>query len=113
MIFHYQVIFIFILLNLLLVFKYKTIAKKLNIFDYPGPKRKIHKKKTPLLGGIIIAINIFVFSIFYLFFASYIPEIQSNFNNKIDYLIFFLTCFALFFLGTFDDKKNLGAALKP
>jgi UDP-GlcNAc:undecaprenyl-phosphate GlcNAc-1-phosphate transferase len=102
----------FFVLNLFLVLKYRKIAKIVNIFDYPGLKRKIHNKKTPLIGGVIVIINIFVFSIFYFFFDSNLPEIKSNFDNKFNYLIFFFTALALFVVGIYDDKKNLNATLK-
>ena len=46
------------LISLLLFFiLYKNInliTEKLNLIDYPDKKRKLHKKKTPLIGGLII-----------------------------------------------------------
>ena len=35
-----------------------------NVFDYPN-ERKLHKHKTPLLGGLIIIINLLLFSALY------------------------------------------------
>ena len=47
----------------ILVF-YKNISRIVNIYDFPD-KRKIHKNKTPLIGGFIIVINFILFSFFW------------------------------------------------
>ena len=43
---------------------YNFIAKKINIFDYPDNQLKIHKKKTPLLGGLFVIVNIIIIVLF-------------------------------------------------
>ena len=62
--------FLFIYLNLIIFFlfflKYKEIAKILNLYDLPN-KRKIHLKKTPLVGGLGIFIIITVYFFFNIF----------------------------------------------
>ena len=52
--------FIFIILNLIIFLNIKKISKFVNIFDVPDKKLKTHKKKTPLIGGTIILLNIFL-----------------------------------------------------
>ena len=57
--------FLFLLIiNFILVFFYKTFSKIININDIPDKTRKIHKKITPLYGGIIVLVNFLIFSFF-------------------------------------------------
>jgi UDP-GlcNAc:undecaprenyl-phosphate GlcNAc-1-phosphate transferase len=95
---HLSFIFLFIF-NLLFLFFYKKISNIYNVFDIPDRKRKIHKKKIPLLGGLIILLNIILF---------YLNE---NFKESYS-IIFVLGCFSFFILGLIDDKKNLNANVK-
>ena len=53
----------FVILNLILFYKYKLLAKINNIYDIPDNIRKIHKLPIPLIGGLIIYINILLFLI--------------------------------------------------
>lgn len=95
---HLSFIFLFIF-NFLFLFFYKKISNIYNVFDIPDRKRKIHKKKIPLLGGLIIFLNIILF---------YLNE---NFKESYS-IIFVLGCFSFFILGLIDDKKNLNANVK-
>ena len=95
---HLSFIFLFIF-NFLFLFFYKKISNIYNLFDIPDRKRKIHKKKIPLLGGLIIFLNIILF---------YLNE---NFKESYS-IIFVLGCFSFFILGLIDDKKNLNANVK-
>ena len=59
-----------IILNFLLFINLKKLANFLNIFDKPDGKLKLHKIKTPIVGGFILALNffmIFLYQIFLLF----------------------------------------------
>ena len=57
--------FIFLLiLNLSITYYIQKIAKIVNIFDIPDKQLKLHKKKTPIIGGLILIIN---FSIIFFF----------------------------------------------
>ena len=47
----------FLFLNFLIFYNYKKISEILNIYDFPN-ERKLHKTKTPLLGGSIIILNL-------------------------------------------------------
>lgn len=95
---HLSFIFLFIF-NFLFLFSYKKISNIYNVFDIPDRKRKIHKEKIPLLGGLIIFLNIILF---------YLNE---NFKESYS-IIFVLGCFSFFILGLIDDKKNLNANVK-
>ena len=46
-----------IFLNIFLCLNYQNIANKFKIYDYPNSKLKIHKKNTPLLGGIFVILK--------------------------------------------------------
>jgi UDP-GlcNAc:undecaprenyl-phosphate GlcNAc-1-phosphate transferase len=95
---HLSFVFLFIF-NFLFLFFYKKISNIYNVFDIPDRKRKIHKKKIPLLGGLIIFLNIILF---------YLNE---NFKESYS-IIFVLGCFSFFILGLIDDKKDLNANVK-
>ena len=73
-------------------------GSKLSLLDKPT-KDKIHKKKTPLLGGLIISIILIIFLIF-------------NHKNEDDYLFPFIFLFAFFTLGIIDDRINLTSNYK-
>jgi UDP-GlcNAc:undecaprenyl-phosphate GlcNAc-1-phosphate transferase len=78
------------------------ITKKLNLIDYPDKKRKLHKKKTPLIGGLIIFLC-FV----YLIVIDQLFSINSNFIFKI---IFILS--PIFIIGLLDDIHNFSPTNK-
>ena len=84
----YNFIFAIIILTLLNIFflrYYKKISKLIHIYDKPDFKRKIHKIKTPIIGGFIFFTNIlfiFIFSYFLNF------EYGDLFANNKEYFIF-------------------------
>lgn len=94
------------LISLLLFFiLYKNInliTEKLNLIDYPDKKRKLHKKKTPLIGGLIIFLC-FV----YLIVIDQLFIINSNYVFKI---IFILS--PIFIIGLLDDIHNFSPTNK-
>jgi UDP-GlcNAc:undecaprenyl-phosphate GlcNAc-1-phosphate transferase len=94
------------LISLLLFFiLYKNInliTEKLNLIDYPDKKRKLHKKKTPLIGGLIIFLC-FV----YLIVIDQLFSINSNYIFKI---IFILS--PIFIIGLLDDIHNFSPTNK-
>ena len=83
---------------LLIFLNYNFFGSKLSLLDKPT-KDKIHKKKTPLLGGLIISIILIIFLIF-------------NHKNEDDYLFPFIFLFAFFTLGIIDDRINLTSNYK-
>ena len=66
--FFYTYIILLIILNIFLFLNIKTISLKLNIFDNPDKLLKIHKIKTPVLGGVFIYINILIYLTLFLLF---------------------------------------------
>ena len=95
---------IIISLNLIFIFYHKQISQKINIYDVPDSFRKLHKSKTALTGGILLYLNVLAYSFFY-----FLTESISSyfFLNNFDFLIFLISCSLVFFVGMFDDKKNL------
>ena len=99
----------FIILNLILFYKYKFFAKINNIYDIPDNNRKIHKLPVPLIGGLIIYINIVFFLITNYFFDT---KESILFNNLSESIIFLFILSAFFFLGRVDDKNDLSSINK-
>ena len=94
-------------MNLIIVFHFETIEKKLIFLDNPDGKLKQHRKPISLLGGTIILFN------FYLsFFCLNLFNLNDLiFNTEFIYIIILLS--TLFFIvGLIDDLKNLSPNLK-
>ena len=95
-------------LNVIIFFTFSSIAKKINIYDFPDKKRKFHGKKIPLLGGTIILVNLFFLILIIIFNFS---TLTFFIDNK--YLVsFFLPIFLIFSIGLYDDKFNLTPYVK-
>lgn len=94
-------------LNLIFFINFNKIVKIYNLYDYPDNYRKFQKIKIPLMGGLIVFVNLLLF---------YINFLIININDDIFYDInnFTLIIGALFFyiLGFLDDKIDLKANLK-
>jgi UDP-GlcNAc:undecaprenyl-phosphate/decaprenyl-phosphate GlcNAc-1-phosphate transferase len=105
------IFFIFILINLCFVIFYNFFRKNINVVDFPGTKRKIHKFPVPLLGGVFLIINILLlFSI-----SLFDDQILYKFlllKEKKEVFVFFISCLVLFLLGFLDDKFKLNAYLR-
>ena len=108
-----SLIFISLITNFLIILKYKKISDFLNIYDYPDQERKIHLKKVPLIGGLIVYINFVLFFIFVIFVPDFFEEnLKILFSNKLSFLNLFLISSFVLILGIYDDKKDLNAYLK-
>jgi UDP-GlcNAc:undecaprenyl-phosphate GlcNAc-1-phosphate transferase len=92
-----SVLFFFILYK-----NINLITEKLNLIDYPDKKRKLHKKKTPLIGGLIIFLC-FVYLIV-------IDQLFSTNSNFIFKIIFILS--PIFIIGLLDDIHNFSPTNK-
>ena len=91
---------IHIIINFIILFYFDYLKKKINIFDYPDNKRKLHNKPVPLLGGFIFLLNIICFIIINFF---KLPTLEIN----------IILCSVIFlFVGIADDKYNLSAKVK-
>ena len=97
-----MLIFFSIIATALLIKFRLPIAKKLKIIDYPTEKRKIHKLPTPLMGGLIIIINLLLINT-YLF--------SKNELSSLDITIF-IFCFFSFIIGLIDDQKKISSVNK-
>ena len=98
-----------IITNLLFIFFFKKICAFINLFDYPDFRRKLHKKKVFLGGGVLIKLNLLTLVIL-LFFNNFLDKYY--FYSLKSYISFFVIPLFLFIIGFFDDKKNLSANTK-
>ena len=97
-----MLIFFSIIATALLIKFRLPIAKKLKIIDYPTEKRKIHKLPTPLIGGLIIIINLLLINA-YLFLKNELSSLD---------ITIFIFCFFSFTIGLIDDKKKISSLNK-
>ena len=105
-----MIFILFIILNVFIVYKFTLIKKIINIYDYPDRKRKFHKNPIFIGGGIIIFINYFFLLCLIFFDKNY----ESFFLAKDSFHVstWILGPLLIFFLGIYDDKKNLNGNLK-
>ena len=104
-------LFFIILFNLILIIFFDKIKFFHLNLDSPDGKRKLHKKPTPLAGGIIIFLNLII----YFIFLSSNQNILFNeiiFDDYRDVIIFFITSLLIFSLGFMDDRYNISASRK-
>jgi len=97
-----MLIFFSIIATALLIKFRLPIAKKLKIIDYPTEKRKIHKLPTPLMGGLIIIINLLLINA-YLFLKNELSSLD---------ITIFIFCFFSFIIGLIDDQKKISSVNK-
>ena len=95
------------LLNLIIFFKISKLSKFFNIYDKPDNKLKLHKKKIPIIGGIILALNFSVLFFYQIFFLNEFLSIDLNKLNFSEIITSLLFIFGYFILGLYDDKINL------
>ena len=100
-----NIFILFGILNSLIYFFHEKLIKIFNTYDYPNKKRKIHKNKTSLLGGLILFVNCCFFFFIHKFLFN-----SSLTNMNLESFIFGATL--IFLLGFYDDKFNLNANLK-
>ena len=87
------------------LFIIESLKKKQNfivVLDYPDDIRKIHTKPIPLLGGIVLFLNLLFLFIY-------------KFSNQIDlkiFLVLYLLYFGFFLIGFIDDKKSISPIKK-
>lgn len=105
-------LFFKVLLNIFFISKINWIAKKINVFDEPDNIRKIHNTPTPLLGGILIFINLIIFSLFFLIFDSEV--LKNSFRiSELETIIFFIIIFSvIFIIGLYDDAYSISSKVR-
>ena len=108
---NYNLIFLFILLNLPFFFLFKNIAKIINIFDAADGIRKFQKKSIPLIGGFILIYNLLSFFILDFFFELKIFDEKFTFSNK-EFFSLYIGSILFFLFGVLDDKYSFKANIK-
>ena len=97
-------ILVTLIVNIIIFYYLDRIARFVNTYDVPDKKLKIHKRKTPLLGGVILMIN-------YLFYFLLQEFSKNNFltnQYELDNLLGMASLIIGFFiLGFYDDKIRL------
>jgi UDP-GlcNAc:undecaprenyl-phosphate GlcNAc-1-phosphate transferase len=94
---------VFSLLTVYLINKHKgKIAKKTKLLDRPDKIRKLHKRPTPLLGGIMVFSSFFLINLYLIFFQNL---------NKTS-LVIFICCSSCLILGLIDDIKRISYKYK-
>jgi UDP-GlcNAc:undecaprenyl-phosphate GlcNAc-1-phosphate transferase len=97
---HLPLIISFILLNIFIYFNINWFIKKFNIYDNPN-KNTVHKKKTSLIGGTILFINISLFLIY-----SKVNFFDYFISNR-EFISFFIFISGFYVVGLYDDKYKL------
>ncbi|MDO5479617.1 MAG: MraY family glycosyltransferase, partial [Clostridia bacterium] len=92
----------------------KKLAVKIGAIDVPKDKRRVHKKPTPLIGGLAIFLGFFVTVLLFSildgeFFTREVDGIEVTWPRLMGMLI---GSVIMVVLGIFDDKYNLPAKLK-
>jgi UDP-GlcNAc:undecaprenyl-phosphate GlcNAc-1-phosphate transferase len=94
---------VFSLLNIYFINKYrKVIGKKTKLIDKPDKIRKLHKKPTPLLGGIMVFSSFVLINLYLIFFK----DLNSS------SLIILASCVGCLVLGFVDDIKKISYKYK-
>ncbi len=106
-----DILIIFFILNLFIFINFHKINLFKFALDKPDKLRKFHKKNTPLAGGIILFINIFIYFTL-LNFNKDIFSAEIFFYNFSDLNYFIFTCCLIFLIGIIDDKIDLNASKK-
>jgi len=104
-------IFLFFL-NFLIILKLQKLANFINIYDKPDNNLKLHKKTTPILGGVILIINYFFFLIYQIFFLNNFLLIELDLYKLREIVGILILIFGFFFFGLYDDKYNLSPTKK-
>ena len=93
-----MLIILLLLFNLILFLNLGKISKIFNIYDFPDGKLKLHKKKTPIIGGMILVINFSIIFIYQIFFLNnFLSSDLQNFDNlELFSLIIFIYSYFFF-----------------
>ena len=94
---------ILILISIFALIYVDKIPKSLIVYDKPDNFRKIHSTPTPLIGGLILYINI---SLNIIFFYN-----ELNFDLRLIIILFLLYSF-FFSIGFIDDKFSISPGRK-
>ena len=84
-----------ILINFLISYFYKPIVNIYKLYDKPDFKRKLHKKKVPLLGGLFLVFNLLLIVFINFFYPTTLEGVF--FQNINNYFSFFLSHYCFIF----------------
>lgn len=99
-------------LNFLIFLNLQKISKLVGIYDIPDKNLKLHKKKTPILGGIILSLNYLIIFLFQLFLSEKFLSIEADFFSLREKVSVLFLIFVFFLTGLFDDKYLLSPSKK-
>ena len=103
----FSLILVLLFINLAIFLNFKKFAEVINVYDAPDKKLKLHKKNTPILGGLILIINYSIYLLFQLLFSDNFLSIPKKIFNIEGYLSILILIFGFFILGFHDDKNKL------
>ena len=103
----FSLILVLLFINLAIFLNFKKFAEVINVYDAPDKKLKLHKKNTPILGGLILIINYSIYLLFQLLFSDNFLSIPKKTFNIEGYLSILILIFGFFILGFYDDKNKL------
>ena len=103
----FSLILVLLFINLAIFLNLKKFAEVINVYDAPDKKLKLHKKNTPILGGLILIINYSIYLLFQLLFSDNFLSIPKKIFNIEGYLSILILIFGFFILGFYDDKNKL------
>ena len=95
---------------MIFLFFHESIARSLQLYDEVDNKRKIHKERVAITGGVYIFINFILLIISQIMFESIFGSdlVKNSFYS----ITGVSTIILLFFLGLFDDKYTISPAIK-
>ena len=103
----FSLILVLLFINLAILLNFKKFSETINVYDAPDKKLKLHKKNTPILGGLILIINYSIYLLFQLLFSDNFLSIPKKTFNIEGYLSILILIFGFFILGFYDDKNKL------
>ena len=103
----FSLILVLLFINLAIFLNFKKFAEIINVYDAPDNKLKLHKKNTPILGGLILIINYSIYLLFQLLFSDNFLSIPKKIFNIEGYISILILIFGFFILGFYDDKNKL------
>jgi UDP-GlcNAc:undecaprenyl-phosphate GlcNAc-1-phosphate transferase len=107
----YNLIIIFILINIPFFFYHQKIAQIFNLLDKADHLRKLHSKSVPLTGGLIIFYNYIIFFVINFFYNLNISD-SALVSGKREFFTLFIVPIFFYFFGYLDDKYNISANTK-
>ena len=100
-------IFLLLVINFLIFFNLKRVSQILNIYDFPDGKLKLHKTKIPIIGGLILVINLSIIFFYQIIFLNKFLALDLDSIQNAEVFSLLLLIYGFFFLGIYDDKFHL------